>query len=138
MPASPSVCATEGFALDGRIHDRDAARLPRPPAFRAERLDVDGIVVIAVEGEVDMVTAPALARVLADAGTQPLVVDLCECEFVDSTGLHLMVDHRDRVPGLAIACAPQSAPERLFTLTMHDRLPVYASREDALAAVRAR
>jgi anti-sigma B factor antagonist len=113
-----------------------SSRHSGPPAFRADTLEVEGVTVLVVEGEVDMVTAPALRRAIEDAGPGPLVVDFSACEFIDSTGLHIVLDHRGRGSGLAIACAPHSAPERLFTLTLHERLPVYSSRTAALAAIR--
>ena len=48
--------------------------------------------VLAVEGELDMATAPVLEEALADAGfAERLVVDLTACTFVDSSAVRVLV-----------------------------------------------
>ena len=51
---------------------------------------VSGVRVVAVRGELDIATSPGVRELLSDAATdqaRPLVIDLGECEFIDSTGL---------------------------------------------------
>jgi anti-anti-sigma factor len=44
-----------------------------------------------VRGELDMLSAPLLERVIADAGPGTLVLDLSGVTFIDSTGLRLLI-----------------------------------------------
>jgi anti-anti-sigma factor len=49
-----------------------------------------GGTVLKVRGELDLATAPQVERLLDD-DAPPLVVDLSECSFVDSSGLRVLV-----------------------------------------------
>jgi anti-sigma B factor antagonist len=54
----------------------------------------DGYSAVAVVGELDVYTAPALEEALGeliDGGATVLVVDLAEVSFLDSTGLGLII-----------------------------------------------
>ena len=60
----------------------------------------DGIAVLAVQGEVDVYTAPRLREKLVELVTQGkhrIVVDLEAVEFLDSTGLGVLVGGLKRV-----------------------------------------
>ncbi len=64
-------------------------------------------VMLAVIGELDLVSCPSLEQAIdesARADVDQIVVDLRGLEFMDSTGLHLLVRGRDQV-------------QRLFDLT---------------------
>jgi anti-sigma B factor antagonist len=66
----------------------------------------DGTVVVAVVGEFDMVTSPALDQALGEAvGTAdgPVVVDLADCTFVDSSALGALVRAAQRLEQLGRA-----------------------------------
>ena len=68
---------------------------------------------IALIGELDLATAPTLERELqdAEAANAPVIVlDLRELEFIDSTGLQLIIDahRRGRSQLLLLGC-----PERV-------------------------
>jgi len=70
------------------------------------RRSVGRAVVVAVSGDVDVLTVPRLREeldlALAQAGTDPVVVDLTEVTFLASRGLSALVDaHR-----AACACGP--------------------------------
>src|SRR5919197_228322 len=111
-------------------------------SFAAEAHELDGVVVVVVRGEIDLVTGPRLEavvdEVILDGGRpRPLIVDLCECTFMDSTGLAILLRAEDLLRAdLAIACVPEGAPARLLELAAGNVLPRYATREDALAALR--
>ncbi len=60
-------------------------------------------VVVAVRGEVDIATAPKLREKLvelASQGAQQVVVDLDAVEFLDSTGLGVLIGGMKRLRGL--------------------------------------
>jgi anti-sigma B factor antagonist len=105
----------------------------------------DGYEVLAVEGEIDIATAPrmiaALNEVLAEIES-PLVVDLSSVVFMDSTGLALLMNARRRVvrrgQGFAIVCPPGPIGRVFEIADMIETLRVFPNRESArLAATQA-
>jgi anti-sigma B factor antagonist len=106
-----------------------------------ERSRNDGYELLTVEGELDIATAPrmlgALNEAIADMDA-PLVVDLTDVVFMDSTGLALLMNARRRVVrlghGFAIIC-PTGPIARVFEIAdMVDSLRVCPDRETARAA----
>jgi anti-sigma B factor antagonist len=79
-------------------------------------------VTLTVRGEIDLASAPALERELRDAErpARRVVLDLAGLEFIDSTGIHVLVDaqRRAEINGhqLVLKHVPAQA-ERLFSLT---------------------
>ena len=62
----------------------------------------DGAHVVSVEGEIDMVTAPQFEAELlraVEAARHPVVVDLTECDFLDSTALAVLIEASKRLDG---------------------------------------
>lgn len=118
-------------------------RVTKPPQFEVEAHDVAVVAVVAVRGEVDLVTAPQLEAVVDEAirdhgAPRPLLVDLEECTFIDSSGLAILMRAQDRLgehPGLAIVCRPDGPPARLLELAARSVLRRYATRDDAFAAL---
>lgn len=101
--------------------------------------------VMRVTGEIDMATAPRLRQhvqsVVAARKPAGLVLDLERVEFVDSTGLGVMVGAARRMRmidgGFAIVCS-QSHLRELFRITRLDEVfDLYDSLEAALASVKA-
>ena len=94
--------------------------------------------VLAAAGEIDLVTAQRLEKAADDAldkGTHDLWIDLSDVEFIDSTGIHALLQVRGRVEELnrrlAVIC-PVSPIRRAFVLTGLDvALPLYTSRDEA-------
>jgi anti-anti-sigma factor len=88
-------------------------------------------VTLVIGGEIDLQSAPALERELADAersGCGRVVLDLAALDFLDSTGMHLLVEaqHRAKTSGheLVLTHVPAQA-ERLLRLTgLRSRLTV--------------
>jgi anti-sigma B factor antagonist len=69
------------------------------PLLSVQVAEVPGQVVIALEGELDVSTAPLLHEVLRDAtveSSNEIVLDLSALSFVDSTGLSLLVSANKR------------------------------------------
>jgi anti-sigma B factor antagonist len=96
--------------------------------------------VVVATGEIDMATAPMLERELTaaiQAGDGPVVLDLCEVTFFDSSGLRAaIVAHRelaDRGRLLVLACQPDGHVRRTFTLAgVEALLSLHPSRQEAL------
>ena len=98
--------------------------------------------VVAVRGEVDIAVVPALELALDSAirdSAGAFVLDLCEVEFLDSSGLHVMLRARallareDRA--LVIVCPPGPV-RRLFDETgIADLLFLFSSPEEAATAL---
>ena len=75
-----------------------------PAPFKVRSEQEDGVFVITVEGELDMNTATDLEHELEGpvaAGQAPLLIDLSRCEFIDSTGIALIVRAWQRVDASA-------------------------------------
>jgi anti-anti-sigma factor len=115
-----------------------------PSRAAARALDIttegtNGVVWIRLRGELDVLTAPLLARALDDLrapGRRLLVVDAAELRFVDRTGLATITTAAgDGADGTVIAVtACQRNVSRLFELTGHGDL---ISRARLLAAMEA-
>ncbi|TVT56295.1 STAS domain-containing protein [Amycolatopsis rhizosphaerae] len=116
----------------------------RPPAgalgLRVRRPN-PGQAVLEVSGELDMATAPQLARALDELRSSPdrvLLVDLAGVGFLGSSGLAVLVNlHRELEPGrLLRIVAPSRDAYRAFAVTgLAGELPLYRSYEDALATL---
>ena len=102
--------------------------------------DVDGYRVVAVRGEVDIHSAPALRKCLhesVDDAHPDLVVDLSDIAFIDSTGLGVLVAGQNRAGELggklSVVCA-QERVLKLFRITGLDGVfAIFATREEALS-----
>lgn len=113
--------------------------------FAISDSSVDGVSVVAVRGEIDVATAPVLARRLGKAlrAPRPLIaVDLGETLFIDATGLAVLLSTLRRVTRcggrLAIACANPTVL-RLFEVTKTSAtFAIYPTRDGAVADVAER
>jgi anti-anti-sigma factor len=98
----------------------------------------DGVTVIRVRGEIDLANARTLDEALnrAAQAALPVVVDLGETSYIDSTGLHLLVK-RNVAPGPRLAVVFTSdLMRRIFTvLSLQELIPVYPSVPAAVAAL---
>lgn len=99
----------------------DSSVAPTRPADGLLRIAVEelssGTVVVA-DGELDLATAPQLERRLGELSGR-LVLDLRRLDFIDSTGLRLLLrtEERSRRDGLDLRLAPGPAAQRLIELT---------------------
>jgi anti-sigma B factor antagonist len=117
-------------------------------SLAVERSRVDGYELLAVEGELDIATAPRMIAALNEAFADlklPLVVDLSSVDFMDSTGLALLMNAYRRVrrrgQGFAIVC-PGGPISRVFEIAdMVESLHVFpdlaSARRAATQAARA-
>jgi anti-sigma B factor antagonist len=105
-----------------------------------ERSD-EGVMVVAINGEHDLSTAPGLRSRLEQliADGDPVVVDLTAATFVDSSILGTLLQaHREAGKagvGFAVAHAEGAeAVARVLEITgLREDLPVHRSRDDARA-----
>jgi anti-sigma B factor antagonist len=100
--------------------------------------------VIRVGGELDLASAPKLTEALAtiDAGTtKRLVIDLSECDFVDSAGLSAILHGAQELGeaggSVRIACPEGNLRDLLRMTAIDQSIPVVATRDEALAALAA-
>src|SRR5580765_129027 len=95
------------------------------------RAEVDGSVLIAVAGELDLHRLPALADAL-QAAAAPVVVDLQEVTFLDSATLALLVREHRRLEAegheLTVVVGRQT-PTTVFAVTGIDRILTIESAE---------
>jgi anti-anti-sigma factor len=101
-----------------------------------------GLLVVNVIGELDQSTAPDLREALAPsltAPTGPLLVNLSDCDFIDSTGLSLLVEAKRRLEEEQVRfgiCCPDADVRRLLELTGIDRaLGLYETRDEAVSGL---
>lgn len=101
----------------------------------------DGVVVIAVAGELDMATAPQLQAHIAELLGQRharLVFDLAEVSFCDSTGLSVFVRAKNdcaEAGGEIRLAAPQRGVLRILEVSgLVEVLPTYPGVAEAVAA----
>ena len=100
----------------------------------------DGFAVVAVSGELDIVTSrrfdECLAEVRRDDGH--VIIDLSEVDFMDTGSLAVIVGHWKQVTAaggtLALAGARYRYTKTLWITGLADRLPMYDSVDDAVAA----
>jgi anti-sigma B factor antagonist len=100
-----------------------------------------GRTVIAVGGEIDVYTAPRLREMvirLVDEGKYHLIVDMEGVEFLDSTGLGVLVGGLKRVRlhdgGIDLVCT-QGRILRIFRITGLSKVfSIFDSVEQALAS----
>jgi anti-sigma B factor antagonist len=67
------------------------------PEFSVTVLDLPGMHVVALHGELDVVSADGLADVLVEEAGSTLVVDLSGLTFMDCTGIAALVKARNRI-----------------------------------------
>lgn len=91
----------------------ESLRPPGPVQFELSEHRRDGTVLLRIAGELDVLTAPKLAARLDDLVRSPaddLVVDLDETAFIDSAGLHTLLNAQRRLTRrgrpLSVICAP--------------------------------
>ena len=112
------------------------------PQFRVELLRTEqDTAVIALEGEVDIYSAPQFKEALLagiEDGATTVIVDLGRVTFIDSTALGVLVSGAKRVRPkngrLDIVCTDENIT-RIFEITGLDRIfGIYRTRDEALRA----
>lgn len=118
---------------------------PHPTFDVVEEIVDDETAVLLVEGEIHVSTAPEFSERLNTAiaaGRVRLVLDFAGVEFIDSTGLSVLLNALRRVTrrdgSLSLVCTNPTVL-RLFEITRLDStFDIVASRGEALAHVAGR
>jgi anti-sigma B factor antagonist len=111
-----------------------------PGQLQVEVDRAPGCVVVSVGGEVDLATASKVAEALDEASredSQPIVVDLARCAFIDSSGLALLVKAAQSDGGgssVMLAAARGQVRRALEISGLDGLLPLYPSTDEARAA----
>jgi anti-sigma B factor antagonist len=99
----------------------------------------DGVAVLTLRGEIDVYTAPRMRQAivdLVDAGSLNIVVDMEKVDFLDSTGLGVLVEGLKRVRtrnGNLSIVVTQDKILKIFDITgLNKAFPIHSSLEDAL------
>lgn len=102
----------------------------------------NGAVFVSVSGDVDLSTAPMLERALLTAiaeGATTIAVDMSECCFVDSAGIHALLQAQaelKRTGGRLSLISPARAVRRALEVSRLERaFSVHDSRVQALGIV---
>jgi anti-sigma B factor antagonist len=105
---------------------------------------VDGLHAVSVSGELDQGTAPELRGALAEAlgdDLSSVLIDLSDCNFIDSTGLSLLVEAKRRLADESrrfAVCCPDDDVRRLLELTGIDQaVGLFNSRDEAITTLTA-
>ena len=103
-----------------------------------------GVRTIAVRGELDLSTAPQLEGPLEEAlesDEGSVLIDLSQCEFIDSTGIALIVRAWQRLNSgengrALVLCTHNDQVRRVLEITgLELSIPVHKTRDEALAAI---
>ena len=117
-----------------------------PAPFEVKVGDLDrGVRTISVRGELDLSTAPDLEGPLEQAlksGEGSVLIDLSQCEFIDSTGIALIVRAWQRLDGgdgngrALVICSQNDQVRRVLEITgLELSIPVHTTKDEALAAI---
>lgn len=103
-----------------------------------------GCAIVAVAGEIDIATVTRLREWLFElaATGRPLIADLDQASFIDSTGLGALADAAKRARGgMAAACARSASRPKILQLSrltgLDRRIPLARTLDQALQALAA-
>jgi len=119
-----------------------------PAPFEVQREELEGdILVFKVRGELGMNTATELEgqlKPVLEAADASVLLDLAKCEFIDSTGIALIVrawqqldrDGGGDGDGRLVICCINHQVHRLLKITGVDMsIPLHEHRDAAIAAL---
>jgi anti-anti-sigma factor len=101
--------------------------------------------VLTVRGELDLNTAPELEEALAEGNGVGVLVDLSDCEFIDSTGIAVIVRAWQRLDrdgggegsGHLVICCNNHQVQRLLKITgVESSISTHEKRDAALAELQ--
>lgn len=113
------------------------------PRMRLYQLDTpDGLVALAVQGEIDLLSAGLLEQALielAEGGITRMVLEISQVTFMDSPGINtLLRTHRMTTAAggwLRLACARSPTSDVIRLTGLDQVIPTYTDFESALSDV---
>jgi anti-anti-sigma factor len=115
-----------------------ASMVADPSPSSVTRRVVGRRAVLTVAGEIDVDSVPLVAEAVDDAleaGALELWLDFSPTEFMDSSGLHLLIETHKRLESLsrrlAVICPPGPVQRVLDLAGMTEYLPLYPDRAAA-------
>jgi anti-anti-sigma factor len=110
------------------------------PEFQIDVRDSDALLVVALEGELDLLTVPLVEAAIAEHGASraAVVLDLRGLSFMDSSAIGLFVTLQQGSNGTAMAfVAPPDAAGRVLDLSgIRSHMTWVADPADALSIER--
>jgi anti-sigma B factor antagonist len=107
--------------------------------LEVETTERNGATVLALRGEIDVYTAPRLRQAivdLVDAGARHIVVDMQKVDFLDSTGLGVLVEGLKRIrtsEGNLSIVTTQDKILKIFDITgLNKAFPIHATVGEAV------
>jgi anti-anti-sigma factor len=120
-----------------------------PAPFQASATDLaGGVRLLEVHGELDLSTAAQLEEPLEEAvraTDATVLIDLADCQFIDSTGIALIVRAWQRIDaaagnggegGLVLCCQNEQVRRVLEVTGLEHSLRVFDTRDEAATALR--
>ena len=113
----------------------------QPSGCTIEERRIGGVIVVAVSGTVDAITAPQMdAAIAAAAAAAPtaIVVDLAAVDFLASSGMGVLVAAHANLPAevrLVVVADGPATSRPLKLIGIADILGVFAELDEALLAV---
>ncbi len=108
-------------------------------SFEVTRPDAARVSVLVASGALDIVSCRRLSSAVNEmlgTGPEGLVIDVCAVEFVDSTGLAILVQARRRALRagieLRLVCDAPTTLKVLALTGLSRSFDIYPTREDAL------
>lgn len=143
--ADPEVSVPDSRGTRNRTMSQHTGAIEPGERVRIETERYGESWLVTVAGDIDLHSAPELRDRLAalgDPGVEQVVVDLSECEFLDSMGLGVLLGAKKRMAreGRELHIVVTSPDvRRIFEITMLDRvLDLHATRAEALNGDRPR
>lgn len=91
---------------------------------------------MSVRGAIDLTTAHRVHDEIQRHDEQALVIDLCRCDFIDSTGIGIILRRHRSAPDLTrVAAAAGGAAADTLAITLHRLIAVDPSVSAAVAAL---
>jgi anti-anti-sigma factor len=100
--------------------------------------DVSGCTVIHVSGEVDLATGHIFNKALnsAIAARRPIIVDFSATKYIDSSGIQVLLDAKERHQQTPAVAALAPTPKRVFEIIeIHKVISVYDTLDAAVSTV---
>ena len=120
-----------------------------PAPFQASATELEGgLRLLEVHGELDLSTATQLEGPLeeaTEAADAAVLIDLADCQFIDSTGIAMIVRAWQRIDssagnggkgGLVLCCRNEQVRRVLEVTGLEHSLRVFRTRDEAVAALR--